>query len=124
MSEVKHSPLPWKIDDNGSVVDSGGRSVVVAGFAYQIGYAPKECTGRINDRFIVSSVNAHAAVEAMAEALEEATQSLETIERLAGKKEEGLACFVDVRGYAHSRATVARKSLAAYRATQNKDVRP
>lgn len=136
MSEVKHSPLLWKIDDNGSVVDSSGRSVVVAGFAYQTGYAPRECTGRINDRFIVSAVNAHAAVEAMAQALEKARPILESelqsmCESYCPPCKEG-----DVFDYSKLKQpelgwiTATEEALDntdaaldAYRATQNKDVR-
>jgi hypothetical protein len=49
----------------------------------------------------------------MREALNEAATLLETIARLAGKKNEDLKTMSDVRGYANSRAGVARTVLAA-----------
>jgi len=51
--------------------------------------------------------------ELLREALVNATMSLETISRNAGKSEALLDDFMSVRGYANSRATIAREALAA-----------
>jgi hypothetical protein len=53
-----------------------------------------------------------ADADRLAEALEDATKSLDTIARIAGK--ELLDDFISVRGYASNRAMVARAALAAH----------
>ena len=70
MSEAPHSPLPWKIDEDGHVSDAQGKSVALNGFAYVPGIVPRHSVYRANDKLIVSAVNAHPAAEALARALE------------------------------------------------------
>lgn len=50
-----------------------------------------------------------AEIKRLREALYEASESLRSISRLAGK--EDLATILDIRGYANSRYMVARKAL-------------
>jgi hypothetical protein len=61
-----------------------------------------------------SSTITHKAddAETIRDALTQAAQSLETISRLAGKDDGLLDVFSSIRGYANSRARVAREALA------------
>ena len=66
----------------------------------------------VNER-LVQDVKRHMEREdALRLALEEAAQSLRTIEQKAGK-DEFLTDIFDVRGYAYSRASAARAALEA-----------
>ena len=66
----------------------------------------------VNER-LVQDVKRHMQrEEALRQALEEAAQSLRTIEQKAGK-DEFLINIFDVRGYAYSRASAARAALEA-----------
>src|SRR5690606_40599755 len=55
-----------------------------------------------------------AECSALVEALDGAARSLETISKLAGR-DEYMQEMIEVRGYASSRAAVARSALSAHR---------
>lgn len=62
-----------------------------------------------------------AECDALVEALDGAARSLETISKLAGR-DEYMQEMIEVRGYASSRAAVARSALSAHREQQGGDV--
>jgi hypothetical protein len=64
-----------------------------------------------------------AELEALRAQLADAAQSLETISRLAGR-DEFMEDMTDVRGYANSRATVARSALSAIAEPADLESRP
>lgn len=68
----------------------------------------------ITEAAAIAAWNTRPGEKALVDALEEAAQSLETIAKGAGKQEFLIDTF-DVRGYANSRANVARAALAARR---------
>lgn len=59
--------------------------------------------------------------ERLRKALEEAAQSLETINNQGGRPDSGIDDVFSIRGYANSRATVARSVLAATEGSDGKE---
>lgn len=64
------------------------------------------------------STDDRALADDLARALNEAAGSLETIDRIGGRKDDLLATYMQIRGYAHNRASIARAALARYDAAR------
>ncbi len=73
---------------------------------------PIELLDRIETQVSEERVEANATIARLRGALADAANSLLALSNAGGRHDLGLADMIDVRGYAHSRAAVARRALA------------